>query len=248
MELVNVARVLLRHRVALLLGVFAAVAAGLAGAGAFGAPRAGEGKETGQALVRVLVDTPKSLTSTAEIPGAGTIQPRTVLFGDELATDAMTAAIAHRAGLRPSEVAVIGPASQDPPVTLGLAQRTAAAAVTAPALVQRHVVTAAIQVDAPVIWLRTFAPTRREAEALARAATAALRSSADARRDGRFGVRAEQLGPIRSRSVAASAGPGKALGIVAAVAVFAFWCTAIVLASGLRRLWQSAAMKAGVAG
>ena len=104
MGFVRLLRVLWRRRVAVFVGLVAAIAIGVVGIKMKGPPTA-----TTSATSKVLIDTPSSLVATAKAPGALTIYSRARVIADLMAAEAAEAEIASRAGLEAGEPAVLGP-------------------------------------------------------------------------------------------------------------------------------------------
>jgi hypothetical protein len=196
---------------------------------------------TGQALVRVLIDTRAPLAATTTQTGADTITQRSDLLALEMASHETTTAIARRAGIGVRELAVVGPAFA--PVSLPtvvpdgqLPQLTANAA--AAAVHEPYVVRLAPYIHVPIIAIGTAAPDTRRAALLAEATVAAMRSSSAATARTHTAIEVEQLGPVRSVAVPPPSSRHRLLGAVAAAVLFAAWCAAIVIASGVARWWR----------
>lgn len=239
MELVRVARVLRRHRIVVVIGLLAAVTLGAKVSGVLSP--SGAGISSGQALARVLVDTREPLIATTAQQGAETIAERSSLLAILMASNQAAASIAYRAGVQSGQLAVVAP--QFAPVSAytylpdgefpGL---TATAAQEAAGL-KRFVVELRTDATVPIIDIGVAAPDVRQAAAVAQATVATL-TSASVGTGGAFtSLRAEALGPVRT-AVVKTASSHRLLGIAAAVGAFLAWCTAIVIASGLRRLWR----------
>src|SRR4051812_9723297 len=110
MDVLSVVRLLLRKRLLIALGL--AISLGIAGAidGVIPVLHSGaKPHSSGGATTRVLIDTPTALAATADAYGASTIQSRSLLVADTLASDEMTAKIAAAAGLRADEIVVQAP-------------------------------------------------------------------------------------------------------------------------------------------
>jgi len=238
MELLNVLRVLMHHRIAVALGAVAAVAVGAVASGALsaGSPERSPAAR-GEALIRVLIDTPQSLMATTVVKGAQTVHPRSFLLANLLAGDQLTAAVEREAGLRPGDLVILGPATTEPPVTPGLPERAAEAATVAALIEQEHALTVAIDPSVPIMSIRAAAPDAASARELAGAAVAALQATTAETGGKGGGVEVEPLGSVLSRSVATQTARNF-IGGVAAVIAFIFWCAAIVVLGGLTRLWR----------
>ena len=242
MELLSIGRVLSRRRIRVALGLVVAVLIG-AYVGGVVPPLGGseKGSPTGQALVRVLIDTRVPLPATTTPIGADTISKRSDLLALEMASRETTAAIARRAGIGVKELAVVGPAFA--PVSLPtvvpagqLPQLTANAA--AEAVHEPYVVWLVPFSDVPTIVIGTAAPDPRRAALLAEATVAAMRRAIATRASGHAAIKVEQLGSVRSVTVPPPSSRHRLLGAVAAAVLFAAWCAAIVIASGIPRWWR----------
>jgi hypothetical protein len=240
MELIAILRLLWRRRILVGIGVLAAVGAGLLTSnGTLPVPGASTDAPPAprKASVRVLLDTDRSQLVAPAPPAADTVAARAVLLADVLAGNEARAAIARRAGLKPEQLAVIGPAATVPTLATKLAERTATVVESAP---EPFRVTADADGELPIVSIAASAPGADVAKRLASAAAAelaALTRPGDAPAGGRAAIRLgfvaqplsePVLAPVESR-------PGPALiALAACVAAFALWCGLIVLASGLR--------------
>jgi hypothetical protein len=242
MELLNVVGVLLRHRLALGVGVLLAAAVGLAAVGAFSSAPAGNARGAGIALARVQIDTPRSMTAAAVAKGAVTIHQRAFLLADLMASDGARTAVARLAGLRPGELIVLGPTSVEPPVTPGLPERAGDAARAA-AYTNRHVLMYSVDAMVPLMSVSASAPDAASAGRLAAAGVAGMREATAGGFSHGGGVMVEQLGPVQSRDLRPKADGRKPLAVIAALAVFCAWCTAIVICAGAARLWRTAGVR-----
>ena len=128
MELVAILRVLLRHRVLVVLGALLAVAAGAA--------LMLQGKtSTGVVTVRVQVRAPESRTVNLESDVARTLAARASLLADLLATESVRSATERDAGVPPGELAISTPAMgafPTVPVPIAVRARQAAARAASP--------------------------------------------------------------------------------------------------------------------
>jgi hypothetical protein len=243
MELLNVLKLLWRRRFVVGLGAVVAVLVGAAASGVLPIrSAAGESEVAGEALARVLVDTPDPLAGTVQPTGADTIQRRTVLLADLMTSDRMKSTIAKRAGRRAGEVVVVELSDSEPTVPGELPERAATAATTV--ATERYVLDVRTDAAVPIISIGASAPDARSARILAEEAVDALRS-VTARPSGRkAGVEVQPLGVVRAREVAGDSDPRVRVGLAAATLVFAMWCGAVVVACGLARMWRSAGVRA----
>jgi hypothetical protein len=235
MELIAIWRLLWRRRILVGIGLLAAAGVGLMTSnGSLPVPgAAGDGPPPARkASLRVLVDTDRSQLVAPAPPEADTVAARAVLLADVLAGDGAKAAIARKAGLKPEQIAVIGPAATVPTLSTTLAERTATVVEAAP---EPFAVTANADGELPIVSIDARAPDAARAKRLASAAAAelaALTSPDDPAV--RLGFVAQPLSrpvlaPVESR-------PGPAMiALAACLATFALWCGCIVLASGLMR-------------
>lgn len=234
MELVNILGVLLRHRLLVgagaclgaLIGLFALYSVSLSPPGLVSRQQT-----LGVAATRVLVDAPHSVSVNAESEQADTLAIRAILLADLMSADRARAAIARAAGVPVRDLVVSGPAVGPPPAVTPLAGRAAVAAVTTS---QPFALRLSTDGRLPIIWIDASAPDAARAQLLADAAAATLAEVASDRAlPFPSGVVTEQLEPARSAPIVS--GPRKSFALVAAVVVFTLWCSALVLASSLRR-------------
>jgi hypothetical protein len=224
MGLVGLVHVLWRRRLAVLAGMLVAIAIAVLGIerGAGAAPAT-------SSLTKILIDTPKSLVADAKARGAETIYTRARLVGALLAGDDARAAIARRAGLRPSELAIAGPGSGAPPdVITPLAEQ--AIAVAKP--VGAYLVSVEVAPELPIVSITANAPSREGAVKLGEATVATLSSVAQSAPGG-GGVTIEQLGGPLVETQEASRGRTKVVG--GALVFFGAWCIGCILFDGASR-------------
>lgn len=219
MGLVGLLRVLWRRRIVVGVGVVLAIAAAVGGI-----QRGANAVPTSSSLTKVLIDTPSSLVADARARGAATIYTRARLVGGLVADDAARAAIARRAGLKPSELAIAGPGAAAPPnaITPLAAQAIAVAKPIAP-----YIVSVEVAPSLPIVSITASAPDRSAAARLGRAAVDTLSSVARDAPGGGASVAIEQLG--RPLIVTKAVVSGKAKPVAAALMLFLLWCLACVI-------------------
>jgi hypothetical protein len=132
MELVDIYRVLARHRIALAVVAVLAVLAGLSVQYhlTFFPPSLSERvTTTTTAQTRLLLDAPEQPPTIDLDSGvADTLGLRAGLLADLMTTGSVRSAIANSSGIRESDLAVLSPASQEPPLAIPLAVESADAA------------------------------------------------------------------------------------------------------------------------
>jgi hypothetical protein len=217
MGFVALLRVLWRRRIAVLLGLVAAVAIGVVGIKMKGPPTA-----TTSTASKVLIDTPQSLVASAKAPGAPTIYQRARVIADLMATGTAEAEVAHGAGLAPDEVAVLGPGVAAPPLVItGIAEQ--AAEVVRP--VAPYLVSVEVTPGLPILTITAVGADRDTAVALGKAAVATLPAVARTAPGGGESVKVETLGPP---TLAIKTSGGRKTIAMAALFLFGVWCLAVV--------------------
>jgi hypothetical protein len=231
MELVDIARVLWRRRIVVAIGLLVALAVGgLAADGRLAVPGASPAPKPRSASVRVLIDTATSQLVTPDPRSADTVVARSVLVADLMASDPARADIARRAGIKPDELAVMGPGVTVPTIPTKLSERTATALEGAP---EPYAVTLYAEGEVPIVAIDARAPGAQEAQELARAATATMASlTRPPKADMKRGFVAQPLGPPVLAKAKRASGPA-AFAIAAFLATLGIWCGCVVLASGL---------------
>jgi hypothetical protein len=236
-EVVSVLRVLARRRIAIAAGAIAAVAAGLALAGELPlGPAVAVPRPSVVASARVLVDTHRSMVGDLN-GGTEAIGEQATLLAELLADDAQVASIAWVAGVASAslDVRVAARPSAGTPGTLASKIVEATATSGRP-----YVVTVEPYPSVSIIAIETRAPDVGTATRLARATSGVLAQLVAARAPARWrSLVAEPLGTVRSLEIAGSSRRGPLLGFVAAFVLFALWCCALVVATGLGRLWRA---------
>jgi hypothetical protein len=217
MGFVALLRVLWRRRIAVLVGLFVAIAVGVVGIKMKGAPTA-----TTSSASRVLIDTPRSLVATAKAPGAPTIYQRARVIADLMASESAEAEVARRAGLATDEVAVLGPgAAAPPPVITSIAEQAAEVVrPTAPYLVSVEVTP-----GLPILTITATGADLDTAVALGEAAVDTLPAVATAAPGGGDSVKVETLG---EPNIATKVSGGRKMIAAAALFLFGVWCLVIV--------------------
>jgi hypothetical protein len=217
MGLVALLRVLWRRRLAVLVGLVAAVAVGVVGIKMKGPPKA-----TTSAASRVLIDTPRSLVANAKAPGALTIYPRARVIADLMATEGAEAEVARRAGLDPDEVAVLGPGAAAPPLVITAVAEQAAEVVRP---VAPYLVSVEVTPGLPILTITATGADLETAVALGEAAVATLPAVARAAPGGGDSVAVETLG---EPNIATKVSGGRKTIAAMALVLFGAWCLLIV--------------------
>lgn len=239
MELIDVLRVLARHRLALVVGLLVAIAAGLAVQYRVSlSPLALSERvsTTTTAQTRLLLDAPDKPSAVDLDPGvADTLGLRAGLLADLLATDAVREEIARDSGVPPSELAVLPPASASPslPVPLAVAAVEAAQVTTEP-----YTLAVAADASIPIVSLRVVAPDAASAKRIAAATSTAYERLVATRLGKPSRLSVERLGRIRTETTVDRL--PRAVGLAAVIAVFTMWAVGLVLLTGLRRAWRGA--------
>jgi hypothetical protein len=239
MELVAVLRVLWRFRLLVVVAALLATLIGFSMAYRIGFPPKLESRQYHVAIgsTMALVDTPSSqVVDLGGDTGASiqTLAARASLLASLITSSPLKDEIASRAGVAPTKLIAVSPASGPP-----------GSGVNAP---EANVLKASIpnleSGEIPIIQVSTQAPDPAVAARLANQAIAVLQAhlasvaGVDKVPDARRMV-VRQLGPARFSTQ--SRGPGRMLAIVAALFVFAFGCATILGVYALVRGWRRAA-------
>jgi hypothetical protein len=217
MGFVALLRVLWRRRIAVLVGLLAAIAVGVVGIKSKGPPTAAASAQS-----KVLVDTPRSLVATAQAPGGLTIYPRARVIADLMATEPAKAEIARRAGIEPAELAVLGPGAAAPPLVItAIAEQ--ASEVARP--IAPYLVSVEVTPGLPILSITASGADLDTAVELGKAAVATLPAVAHAAPGGGDSVRVETLGPP---SIAIKTSGGRKTIALAALFLFGVWCFGVV--------------------
>ncbi len=218
MGFVALLRVLWRRKIAVFVGLALAIAIGVVGIKLKGPPTA-----TTSAASRVLIDTPRSLIATAKAPGAPTIYSRARVIADLMATESAEAEIAHRAGLEPSELAVLGPGAAAPPLVITAVAEQASEVVRP---VAPYLVSVEVTPGQPLLTITAVGADRETVVGLGKAAVETLPTVAREAPGGGDSVKVETLG---APTIAIKTSGGRKLIALGALVFFAFWCIAIVV-------------------
>ncbi|MGH2942942.1 MAG: hypothetical protein ACRDLN_09265 [Solirubrobacteraceae bacterium] len=245
MEFINILRVLWRRRLLVALGAAGAILIGLALA--FQVSFVPPGITSRHAAVpsvasaRVLIDAPGQRAIDLGSELAATIALRAVLLADLLMTDEMHAAIARDAGMKPRQIAVLGPSAGPPPLPITTAVLSADAARVQR---ERYVLELLADGQDPIVSIRATGLNPVGGARLVDAAAKGLQDvlASGRRVDGRS-LRTQRLGPVTVRKVAVES--RRPLALVAATIAFAFWCVAIVVLPALLRLRHFSLVPAG---
>jgi hypothetical protein len=233
-EILTVLRLLVRRRRLVALGLLVAVAAGAVATGKLGiGPIDTQARRTWVATSEVQIDTPRPLSVDAHA-SAATIQTQTILLADYLTSDASRDAIARKAAVDGAELTVSTPSIDSP-----LRQSPLVVRASLEAAISRTPYTV-ISIPAqltPIMAVTAMGPDRETTVALSDAAVSALDAAAGASDDAGRGLETEALGPIRVDAFTSSRS-GLVLGVALTVFLFASWCGAIVIGTGLVRAWR----------
>lgn len=227
MDTVRILRLLRRHPLLVAIGALVAVLAGLMSTYDISPlpPKLTiRATSSGTASGRVLLSARKEPAFGLETKVAGTLSARAKLLADLMATEESRARIAREAGVATDELAILGPSSGAPALSLPLAvQATEAAALArAPYLLKADV-------DGPVaiISLRSSAPDSTVAARIVDAAAASLDDLISSRSARTPALLVERLGPPVEHTIVVAHSP--ALAAIVTFVLFVLWCAAIVL-------------------
>jgi hypothetical protein len=225
MELLGAGWILWERRIVVAIGVVVAVAAGLLAGRASGASPGDPIPGTG--TVRVVLDTADSQLLKAAPRGADSLPMRASLLADTLASSAGKTLVARESGVDPLDLVVVIPAAtKDPTSETPLVKRIAkvTASVHAP-----YVVEVSVDDVTPIISIKANAPDDAHVRRLTAAAVASLRSLLVAG-DGSDsqGFVLDTVAPVRVERTPVES-HAAALMLGAALAVFCFWCLAVVV-------------------
>lgn len=169
MELIPVLQLAWRRRIALGLGIVAALVIGLLSA------RGGQETHEGIATKRLVLDTPVSQLVEAAPKGIDSLGWRTELLSDLLTTAQVRLQIAKAARVPVQQLAVINPVLNNPVLPTTLPRR--ASKITAGAT-EPYVLTVLADGTLPVLSIQGRAPSVTVATRLVTAATVALKAAA----------------------------------------------------------------------
>lgn len=224
MELLAFLRVLWRFRIAVALGAVVAIALGVMVATA-------QTSRFGVASMRVIVDTPSSQTVDVNPVGVTTLEWRTGLFADLMATDEARESIARKLGIAPDSLVVAAPYMSVPAVPVPLPRAALEAARTVPEPYELGIQAAPLL---PIIGIDARAPSPEQAARLASAAADELKAAAavELTRQTQTFV-AEPVGPPKAREVVN--GPGRLVAVAVIIVAFGVWCAGIGVIDALKR-------------
>lgn len=239
MELIAILQALARHRMLVALGAVLAAAAGLLCAGALpGGPGLGSETRSGIAEARALVNTPSSYAGDLE-GGTEALGSQAALLATLIADERQSAAIARAAGIPAAQMEVLVGGITEPKVPSRLA-RTLSEVIDRPR--RPYAITVRADSSVSIITVQAAAPTVTMAARLARAATAALTSVTAASAPSRArALVVEPLGAVRSLEVVDKPPSAPLIGLIVTLAFFLLWSSALIILSGIVRVWRAAA-------
>jgi hypothetical protein len=238
METVTILRGLWRRRL-FVVGVFLlATLAGITVAYHISFPPSLQSRtyQVGIATSRIFIDTPSSQVVEVAPKGGDTLGTRAGLMASLMVDGTIKAAIARRAGLTPREFDAISDSSAESSPAVASPQARSR-------VLRTKVVTNTVGEELPIIQIEAQAGDAAAAAKLAAAAVtglrdylnskAALQRVPDAKR-----LQVNGLGAPQARDVIR--GPRRLFALIAAIAVFAAGCAAIVGVSSLAGAWREA--------
>jgi hypothetical protein len=241
MELIGILRVLRSRRLLVAIGLLCAIAIGVVVdfRVSLGLPPTLQSRQykVGLASASVLIDTPTSAVADLSPVGAEVLTGRAQLLADLMATPPVQTLIARQAGVPLRQLITVGPAGAGiPPVPTSLSQQAAQLKPT-----NTYRLTIASEQTLPIIAVSTEAPDAPRAARLADSAVNALGQYLSS-------IASFQRIPPDKRPVVTSLGSAQAgegvrgtrriYGLVAGILAFGFFCSAIVLVSGVVRRWR----------
>jgi hypothetical protein len=235
MELYRILHLLRRHALLVVIVVVVAVLAGLVTAyDVTPLPPKLESKarSSGLAAGRVLVSARKEPPFGLEAKVASTLGDRAALLADLVSTEASRGRIARHAGIRPDELAILGPSAGAPMLAVPLAERATevAGAPRAP-----YVLTTSTEGGVPIVTLRAVAPDSKAAARVVDAAAEGLDELLSSRSSTTPVLTVERLGPPVERTLIDE--PKRVVALAVALVVLAIGLAAIVVVDfGIRRL------------
>jgi capsular polysaccharide biosynthesis protein len=240
MDLVNILRTLSRRRRLLILAGVVAIVLGLTIAFRFSlAPPKLESRkhEEGTAVVRMLVDTPRSQVVDVNPQGSEYLGARANVLANVLVEGQIKTAIARNAGVPPRRLFAAAESATEPELTATSAEKHSHVLVT-------RVLNSDAGDQLPIIEIEAEAPRTKTAAALANGAVESLRSHLESKATAEAVPEARRLfvvplGAAQTSKVVRGAGP--IVGFGAAVLIFGFFCGAILIASALANSWRAAA-------
>ena len=223
MELVALLRILWRAKIAVVVGMVAAVAIG------FLAMKSSS-SSFGVSSMRVVLDTPRSQTIVANSPNAWTLEWRASLLAELAEADEMHNRIAREMKIAPDRLVITAPDLSVPLEPMPLPQHALDAAGV---LTQPYQLSIQAAPLLPIINIDAQAPSKADAARLATAAADAFRTEAakGTEPDARFVV--DDVGPVHAKAIIN--GPRRSMAGAAAVLFFAAWCSAITVVAAAWR-------------
>lgn len=236
---VRILRELWRHRIAVAVFAVIALLCSSALAYRFSFPPQSRKYTIGMATTRILIDTPASQVIEVAPKGSDTLGARSSLLSSLMSQGEVKAAIARRAGLQPSQLVAQDESASDPSVTPSAPPDPRRAYV-----MKTSVMTNDAGTQLPIIQVDTQAPDVAHAASIASAAVDGLRGYLDAKAavegvGATHRLRVTSLGQPLVRE--SSHGPGVAMAVVAAMFIFGFLCSMLLLVSALARGLRQAA-------
>ena len=232
MELLVLARMLWRCRVAVVVAGVVAIGLGLLTA-------SGASSRVGVASVRMALDTPRSQTLEVAPKGVAALEWRAALLGDLMGTDPVRERIDREMGITGEKLAIGAPYMSVPAAPDPLPEHALdiASAVSEPYQL-------AIQAASglPIVAIDAGAPSRAEAAKLAMVAAEALKAEAAESASAVDGFVVGDVGPVRSRAIVD--GSRRMMAAIVVVVVFGFSCVCITLVAGLARARRQVAASA----
>jgi len=239
-EIVTILRTLWHRRVLVGLVALIAVAVGWTLAWGMTFPPKSRSYTVGVATTRILVDTPNSQVLEVAPKGSETLGARASVLANLMVDGEIKAAIARRAGLRPTKLQAGAPEDGEPQEG-GAPDKPLGPKSYA---LKTDVVISSDLVELPIIEVETQAPDPERAMNLADAAVAGLRDhldskAADEQVSDRRRLQVRGFGGAQASQV--TRGPDGMLALGAAIFVFLSGCATILIASALSRGWRVAA-------
>jgi hypothetical protein len=246
MEAVTILRELWRRRVLVGLVALAAALVGFLIAYRVSLPPEPRRYEVGIATARVLVDTPQSQVIKVDPKGSDTLGLRASVLANLMVEGDAKAAIARRAGLKPTKLKAVSESATTQGESGSEPQPVSTKVPDDPDvhMIRTRVITSPDGEQLPIIETYVRAPDVSSATRLANATITGLsdflesRAAADADVEERKRLRVSGLGSAQA-TVAAS-GPGWGIAAAAAIFVFLGGCGAILLGSAMARHWRAA--------
>jgi hypothetical protein len=194
--------------------------------------------KVGMAMTRILVDTPDSEVIDVSPYGIDDIGGRAQILANLMTSPAVTALIAHNAGITPDQLAAVTPPISGPAVPSQMSQAISKSTNPANAY-SLTLYTSAL----PIIQVESQAPTAAGAARLANAAFTGLhqyltRVAATENVPEKRHLVVSTLGDAQSATV--TTGTGKIMGVLVGFVVFIVLCVLLLVIEGLIRGWRIA--------